>query len=289
MSEKGGGVLLINKLLNNASTRLKNSTNPSDSPTLDAELLLAHCLEKTQTYLHTWPEASVNTSQANAFEALLLKRLNDYPIAYLLGSQSFWTLNLTVTPDVLIPRSETELLVETALEKIANIQNPIVLDLGTGSGAIALAIASERPDVKMIATDYSNKALEIAIKNAEANELTSQITFVRSNWFKDVPKTKFDLIVSNPPYIAPNDPHLLQSIRYEPQQALVAENKGLKDIETIISCSSAYLKKGRWLLLEHGFDQGDVTQNLLKKFGFSQIVTLKDLSQNQRISCANFE
>ena len=284
--ETWGGDLLINNLLKDAISRLKKCKSPSDSPALDAELLLAHCIEKNRTYLHTWPDAEVTTSQAEEFEKLILKRLDDYPVAYLLGSQSFWTLDLIVTPDVLIPRPETELLVETALEKISHIKNPKVLDLGTGTGAIALSIASERADAVVTATDYSEKALEIAKKNTINNRLDSQVNFIQSDWFKSIPDTKFDLIVSNPPYIDPADPHLLNSIRYEPQQALIAKNKGMEDIELIIQNSPAYLRKDSWLLLEHGYDQGDRTRKCFVNNKFTKAITLNDLNQLQRISYA---
>ena len=210
----------IQDTLKSAQESLKST---SDSPTLDAELLLAHCLNKNQTYLHTWPENKLTTSQQDCFFALVKKRLTDYPVAYLLGEKAFWTLDLVVTPDVLIPRPETELLVEIALEKISNIKKPKILDLGTGSGAIALSLASEREDANIIACDFSLKALEVAKLNAKKNNLLNNVTFIKSNWFLNIKENDFDLIISNPPYIDPDDPHLLESIRYEPQQALIAQ------------------------------------------------------------------
>ena len=291
MSKNRGGVLqqssaellLISHLLKEASDKLKKT---SDSPALDAELLLAHCLKKNRTYLYTWPEASVSQSQFDCFNKLVEKRLTDYPVAYMLGKKAFWTLDLIVTPDVLIPRPETELLVETALDKMKNISNPTILDLGTGSGAIALAIASERPDAKIIATDYSQRALDVAIKNAENNDLNKQVTFIKSHWFENIEVAEFNLIVSNPPYIDPSDPYLLGTIKHEPQQALIADKAGISDIEIIIEKSTPFLKKGSWLILEHGFNQGGQTKNLLIKKDLNNLKTLNDLNGKSRITIA---
>ncbi len=262
----------------------KKLVSISDSPALDAEILLAHCLKKAPSFLYAWPEQIVEEQTLAQFHTLLKKRLADYPVAYLTGTKPFWTLDLIVTPDVLIPRPETELLVETALNKISKIKQPRILDLGTGSAAIALALASERADARITATDTSGKALKIAKKNAGKYQLDGMVDFVESDWFSKISDKDFDLIVSNPPYIDPDDPHLSQSIRHEPQQALVAENKGMADIETIIKNSPAYLKHGGWLMIEHGFDQAQKTQRLLKKNGFSLINTLQDLSGNYRMT-----
>ena len=283
MTKKGGGVLLISELLKQASIKLENI---SDSPTLDAELLLAHCLDKNRTYLHTWPDTSITESQKSTFNSLIEKRLTDYPIAYLLGTKAFWTLDLRVTPDVLVPRPETELLVEIALEKIKMIDNPKILDLGTGSGVIALALASERPDAKIIACDYSEKALLVAKKNAIDNKLDHQVTYIQSDWYSNIVGTDFDLIVSNPPYIAPDDPHLLQTIRHEPQHALVAENKGMQSIEIIIKNSKKHLRNGAWLMVEHGHDQSKNTLELFTYYGFEHAVNYLDVAKNPRLSIA---
>ncbi|HIP95323.1 MAG TPA: peptide chain release factor N(5)-glutamine methyltransferase [Leucothrix sp.] len=277
------GQLSIAKALAEARTRLADI---SDSPALDAELLLASCLKKNQTYLHTWPEKIVNTAQHECFQKHLEKRLDDYPIAYLLGEKAFWTLDLIVTPDVLIPRPETELLVETALDRISKINQPKVLDLGTGSGSIALAIASERPDASIIACDSSNAALKIATQNAIKNKLEDQVRFIQSNWFSDIQQQEFDLIVSNPPYIAPEDPHLLQSIRHEPVSALAAENNGMADIEIIIKNSTAYLKPKSCLIIEHGYNQAKQTQQLFLQSNYVNIESFEDLNKIQRITMA---
>ncbi len=259
----------------------------SDSPALDAELLLAHCLKKNRTYCHTWPEHELTQLELSCFEEAMTLRKDDYPVAYILGKKSFWTFEVEVTPDVLIPRPETELLVDVALEKIADIKNPKILDLGTGSGVIALALTSERPDASLVACDLSKKALEIASKNAIQLGLEQQIIFIQSDWFENISENNFDLIVSNPPYIANHDEHLKESIRHEPQTALVSEKNGLQDIEKIIKDSLRFIKSSGWVVVEHGFEQGNLTQQLFRKNGFTEVETKKDLNQNLRVTFAN--
>ena len=276
--------------VNSIHSVLKQATSTlaaSDSAYLDAELLLAHCLDKNRTYLHTWPEKQLDSNQLASFNALLEKRLTDYPVAYLLGKKSFWTLDLIVTPDVLIPRPETELLVELALEKIKDIKKPRILDLGTGSGAIALALASEKTSAKIIATDHSESALLVAKANAIELKLDLQVSFIKSNWLKEVTERNFDLIVSNPPYIDPEDTHLVGTIRHEPLQALIADNHGMQDIEKIIHNSHPFLKTGGCLILEHGFDQSEKTSYLLSKNHYSEIQSFTDLNGNWRVCLAN--
>lgn len=276
----------IRAILANAGMRLKEI---SDSPMLDAELILAHCLEKNRSFLHTWPEKQLDTNQLDCFESHIAKRQTDYPVAYILGYKAFWTFDLKVTEDVLIPRPETELLVELALEKISDVKNPKILDLGTGSGAISLALASERNDAKIIATDFSEKALKIATENARNLKLDHQIEFKQSDWFSAINENDFDLIVSNPPYIAKEDEHLKQSIRHEPISALVAENNGMSDIETIISESRKHLKEGAWIMLEHGFEQHSQTQQLFNQYPFKNARSVKDLNGNMRVTMAQYQ
>ncbi len=270
----------IQSLLKQASKQL---ATVSDSPQLDAELLLGYCLNKEQSYLYAWAEKQLKESTLQAFQRLIEKRLTDYPVAYLLGHKEFWSLDLIVTEDVLIPRPETELLVETALEKIQSIIAPKILDLGTGTGAIALSIASERADALVIAGDYSEKALTIAKQNAHKNSINS-VNFIQSDWFADIVAEQFDLIVSNPPYIKSKDPHLQQGIRYEPLQALAAGETGLDDINTILESALDYMRDGAWILIEHGYDQGDIVPTLMKNIGLQQTVCIKDYSKNNRLS-----
>jgi len=273
----------IKEQLANAKKKLASI---SDSPTLDAELLLANCIQKNQTYLHTWPEKILKKEQQECFQHFLEKRLDDFPVAYLLGKKEFWTLDILVTPDVLIPRPETELLVETALDKITSIQKPRILDLGTGSGAIALALASERNDASIIACDNSRAALEVAHKNAIRNHIENQVSFIQSNWFSNIEAQEFDLIVSNPPYIAPDDPHLLKTIRHEPITALIAENTGMSDIDIIIKSSYKFLKDKGWIIVEHGYDQSEKALDLYSSANYINAQSHKDLNDILRISIA---
>ncbi len=269
----------------------ENLKNTSDSPSLDADLLLAHCLDKTRSYLHTWPEKKLSSNQVNCFNNCIQQRMNDFPVAYLLGSQSFWTLDLIVNPNVLIPRPETELLVELALEKLTSINKPKILELGTGSGAIALALASERSDAGILATDNSIKALYVAKENTRNLKLESQIRFLHSNWYSELEINKlkeynFDLIVSNPPYIEKNDPNLEKTTQFEPQEALLAKNKGMQDIETIIKYGSGYLKQKGWMLIEHGSTQGSLVEQCYIVNGYSKVKKLNDLNGHQRVCLA---
>ena len=255
----------------------------SSTARLDAEILLAFCLAKPRSYLYTWPEKTLSAQQQTTFDTLLKKRQDNYPVAYMTGYQEFWSLNLKVTPDVLIPRADTELLVEVALDKISNIQNPSILELGTGSGAIALALASERPDANITATDLSEKALAVAEINRKRYGFDN-VEFLLSNWFNSIPKSTYDIIVSNPPYIDPTDNHLAGSIRHEPIQALTAKSKGLGDLTQIANGAMPYLKKTGWIILEHGYDQGKTVSELLKKAAYTEINCLSDLSGNDRIN-----
>jgi len=260
-------------------------TTVSDSPRLDAELLLAHCLQKERSYLYAWGDKQVESSILEIFQQLIEKRLTDYPVAYLLGHQAFWSLDLMVNENVLIPRPETELLVEVALDKIQSLKAPKILDLGTGSGAIALAIAVERPDALITASDYSNKALIIAQQNAQQNNIKN-ISFLQSNWLADIAIQPFDLIVSNPPYIKSQDKHLQQGIRHEPLDALVAGETGLDDIKIILEVAPDYMNKNAWLLIEHGYDQGEEVPILMKRAGLQHAHCIKDYNKNNRMSMA---
>ena len=271
----------IQSLLKQASDKLADI---SDSARLDAELLLAHCIDKNRTYLHTWPEKTLDKIQLNRFHSLVEKRITDYPVAYLLGKKAFWTFEINVTPDVLIPRPETELLVELALNKIRRTKQAKILDLGTGSGAIALALATELKDATIIATDYSEAALKVAKKNAIELQLDKNITFIKSNWLEAISEKDFDLIVSNPPYIDPEDHHLKETIRHEPLQALISNDRGMQDIEKIIEQSHSFLKTNGCLIMEHGFDQAEKTSKLLSKNNYSEIQSFVDLNEHWRVT-----
>lgn len=222
--------------------------------------------------------------QAETFDGLLQRRLAGEPVAYILGQREFYGLTLAVSPGVLIPRTDTETLVEAALARISQQQSFHILDLGTGSGAIALAITSQRPLAQVTAIDASPAALEVAQHNAEALTL-SNVRLLLSDWFAAVAGETFDVIVSNPPYIAANDPHLAQGdLRFEPATALASGTDGLDDIRRIVSAAPHFLKPGGWLMLEHGYDQAPAVRQLLEANGFAEVVSEKDLAGIERVT-----
>lgn len=256
----------------------------SDSAKLDAELLLAMALNKDRTYLFTWNDRLVNADDEAAFMALLSRRISGEPIAYILGEQEFWDLTLFTAPHTLIPRADTETLIEWALELAPKLPTAAkVVDLGTGTGAIALALAKEQPSWQVEAVDLVPQAVELAQKNAVVNDL-KHVTIYQSSWFDQV-NGCFDLIVSNPPYIDPDDEHLSQGdVRFEPKSALVAEDKGLADLTVIADQARNYLSNGGWLLMEHGYDQLSSVQAILTELGYDEVVTRFDLAGNPRIT-----
>ena len=272
----------------NVSELLKRSDrlqSTSDSPQLDCELLLCYVLDVDRTWLRTWPEKEISKSLEAKFCALLEQRVQGQPIAYLVGSRGFWSMDLQVSKDTLIPRPETELLVELTLG-LKLPKNSHGLDLGTGTGAVVLALASERLDMNFTAVDSQMGAVSLAKKNCQNLGLVNVAIF-QSDWFDSVQlkENQFDLIVSNPPYISANDPHLQQGdVRYEPNTALVSGVDGLDDLKKIIAKSPCYLKPEGWLLLEHGFDQGPATAHLMSKAGFQKVVTHKDYNQIDRVT-----
>ena len=276
--------LSIASLLSAATKQLdSNLQSPySDHAKLDAELLLCHCLQKTRTYLYTWPEQTLTEKQQAIFHSLVERRTNGEPLAYITGVREFWSLSFNVTPDTLIPRPDTETLVELCLSKVGNNNGPF-LDLGTGSGVIAVCVAIERPDIAVYATDSSDAALKVA--DANATRLNATISFKQSNWFEKVTISDFSVIASNPPYIAADDPHLkLGGLNYEPISALRSCDSGFGDITAIIKEAPAYLRTGGWLLLEHGHSQGQHTRDLMLERGFRQVTTEQDLSGNDRVT-----
>ncbi|GAB1258902.1 peptide chain release factor N(5)-glutamine methyltransferase [Aurantivibrio plasticivorans] len=256
-----------------------------DTARIDAELLLSKVLDKTRTYLFTWPEKELTVEQQKQFAALLARRQLGEPIAYILGEQEFWSLNLLVSPATLIPRPDTELLVEIALELLVDTERTI-LDLGTGTGAIALALASERPNWKILAVDSESQAVELAIENCRRLGFTN-VEINRSDWYRNIEPHGFDLIVSNPPYIDGEDEHLSQGdVRFEPASALIAERNGLADIDIIVRGASDHLNAGGWLLLEHGYQQAADVQTLLFDAGFIHVETRRDLGGHERATFA---
>lgn len=254
----------------------------SDSSRLDAELLLCHVLQQPRSYLFTWSDRELSPEQVDTYEALLQRRLQGEPVAHLIGSQAFWTLDLEVTPDTLIPRPETETLVEVALDKLPD--GPYrVADLGTGTGAIALSLASERRRWQVVGCDRVDAAVQLAERNRQRLEI-SNAEFVQGSWFEPL-QGGFDMIVSNPPYIDPEDPHLLQGdVRFEPLSALIADNQGMADIEQIARTARTYLNPNGWLLFEHGYDQGPVSRELLQQLGYTNVETIQDLGARDRVT-----
>jgi release factor glutamine methyltransferase len=251
---------------------------------VDADYLLLHVLNQPRSWLFAHASDAVSPTDAARFDALVQRRVCGEPVAYLTGSRGFWTLDLAVTPATLIPRPETELLVEQALARIPADTAVRVADLGTGSGAVALALAKERPLAQLVATDASCDALDVARGNAQRNALVN-VEFRHGDWLTPVLGERFDVIVSNPPYIADHDPHLDQGdLRFEPALALSCGVDGLDAIRMIAIAAPAHLRAGGWLLLEHGLDQGPAVRTLLRDAGFYGVKTVRDLEARDRVT-----
>ncbi|MBL0480500.1 peptide chain release factor N(5)-glutamine methyltransferase [Aeromonas veronii] len=259
-----------------------------ESPRADADVLLCHLLDCRRSYLMTWPERELDAAQQATLQGWLVRRLNGEPIAHLVGEREFWSLPLKVSPATLIPRPDTEVLVEQALTRIP--QGPCaVLDLGTGTGAIALALKSERPEIDVWAVDRMADAAALARENSAALELPIEVR--DGSWFEPLGESdrdntpRFAVIVSNPPYIDGADPHLEQGdVRFEPRSALVADDAGLADIRHIVAHAPAYLLPDGWLLLEHGWDQGEAVRQLLRDGGYREVATVRDYGDNDRVT-----
>ena len=305
-------------LLHDSARLIETMALAPDSARIEVQCLLQQVLNVTRAYLLTHPERRLNKPEQAHYDELLRRRLSGEPIAYLLGEREFFGLSFKVTPDTLIPRPETELLVELALQRCGGvaasppgthrpppcggIPSPglsatlspgergwgrgcfRVLDLGTGSGAIALAIAHARPDIEVVACDTSLAALDVARENAQRLGIANA-SFVHSDWFQALTGKRFDIIVANPPYIAAGDPHLAQGdLRFEPASALVSGDDGLHDIRQIINQANSHLEPGGWLLLEHGYDQAQQVRALLQQARFGEIFSASDLAGTDRVS-----
>jgi release factor glutamine methyltransferase len=256
----------------------------SDEARRELEVLLSHALGRDRAWLYAHADDALPAEQAIRFHQLLVRRAAGEPVAYLIGSREFWSLDLVVTSDVLIPRPETELLVELALQKIPQAEKVEIADLGTGSGAIALALARERPRARVLATDVNDAALVVARANAQRLAI-GNIEFAQGNWCDALGSHAIDVIVSNPPYIAENDAHLTQGdLRFEPRAALASGSDGLDAIRAIVGGAPPHLKPGGWLLLEHGFEQGAVVRDLLARGGFAEVATACDLEGRERVA-----
>ncbi|WP_258872613.1 peptide chain release factor N(5)-glutamine methyltransferase [Thalassotalea euphylliae] len=276
----------IEAILTSASQQL---ADVSDSPLLDAKVLLADVLEQTLTYLITWHDKPLTEVQLSVFQQMLERRLAGEPIAYIVGVKEFWSLPFFVAPSTLIPRPDTETLIELVLAN-HDKDNLQLLDLGTGTGAIALALASENPSWHVQAVDFNPDAVTLAQRNAQHLALT-HVKIYQSDWFSAVnvqsEEDKFDIIVSNPPYIDEADPHLVAGdVRFEPKSALVANNQGLADIEHIVSEAKSYLVSGGAIYLEHGYQQGAAVRDILTANGYQNAQTEQDLAGNDRITWA---
>jgi release factor glutamine methyltransferase len=259
----------------------------SDSAKLDSQILLLHVIQKPHSYLFTWPEQTLTTEQQAQFDTLCQRRLTGEPIAYITGMREFWSLLLEVSPATLIPRPDTETLVEQALN-INVPKNAQVLDLGTGTGAIALALGSEMPHWDITAVDRINDAVALATRNKERLNINN-VQVKLSNWFSDIVNQKFDLIVTNPPYIEDSDVHLnTGDVRFEPRSALVAPDTGMADIKQIISQSRDYLNSNGYLLIEHGFEQAQSVRDYFASMAFINIITVQDLGKNDRVTLAQW-
>ena len=266
----------------------------SDSAKLDSQVLLSFVLDKEINYLYTWPEKLLSASQLASYSALLQERILGKPIAYITGIKEFWSLAFYCDESTLIPRPDTEVLIEKILEEVEeNIEsksNSIsCIDLGTGTGAIALALASEKPNWDIEAIDYSENAVALAQKNAKHLAINN-VNIYQSDWFLSVSTDKrFDVIISNPPYIDENDIHLSQGdVRFEPLSALVAEDEGLADITKIVNQAVPYLKQDGYLFFEHGYNQGEAVRNIMLASGFSKVQTIQDYGENDRVTFGTF-
>ena len=274
----------IKQLLADGAHALVDSESENDSARLDAEILLALTLQKPRTWLYTWPEHIPSLPEQHMYLDLLRRRQSGEPVAYLTHRREFFGLELKINHHVLVPRPETETLVQCVLDVLADNSAARIADLGTGSGAVALALASQKTQARIVATDASSDALALARENAERLGIDN-VTFMAGDWLAPLSGLTFDLIASNPPYIAEDDPHLSRDgVRFEPKPALVSGKDGLDAIRQLVTESPACLETGGWLMIEHGFDQGEAVRGLFTEVGFIDVVTHRDLGGNERVT-----
>lgn len=267
-------------------TKAKSLFPDSETARLDTEVLLGFVTKQTRAQLLTHADRQLTDDQTSHWQELLRRRKSGEPVAYLLGSREFYSLPIKVNRNALIPRPETELLVDLALRRLADTDTPTVLELGTGSGAISCAIAHNRPNAKILATDISEQALAIARGNTKDLDVTN-VRFLNSDWFFSLEKQQFDLIIANPPYVAEDDDYLQKGdVRFEPECALVAGSAGLDCFEAIVPVAQDYLKAGAFLMLEHGPEQGQAIRKLFSRLGYENIKTHTDLAGLERVSLA---
>jgi len=274
----------IKQLLADGAHALVDSESENDSARLDAEILLALTLQKPRTWLYTWPEHIPSLPEQHMYLDLLRRRQSGEPVAYLTHRREFFGLELKINHHVLVPRPETETLVQCVLDVLADNSAARIADLGTGSGAVALALASQKTQARIVATDASSDALALARENAERLGIDN-VTFMAGDWLAPLSGLTFDLIASNPPYIAEDDPHLSRDgVRFEPKPALVSGKDGLDAIRQLVTESPACLETGGWLMIEHGFDQGEAVRGLFTQAGFVDVKTHRDLGGNERVT-----
>ena len=292
--------MTFDALLKNAAQRLQLAGSPS--PRVDAEVLMEFATGRSRTWLYTWGDSECPTWEHARFDALIAARAQGQPVAYLTGEREFWGLPLATSPTTLIPRPDTETLVEAALAR-AGTPTGRLLDLGTGTGAIALAFASEKPDWQVVGVDVRPEAVALAAHNARTLNITNA-TFLVSDWFSALrssspsesspgspsPGSTFEIIVSNPPYIAADDPHLGQGdVRFEPRSALVAEADGMADLLHLITTAQAFLSPGGWLVLEHGYQQAPSVRQALKLAGYQSVESVQDMGGHERVTLGYLE
>jgi len=278
--------MTLDALMNQAAQRLQAAG--SSTPRIDAEVLLCHVLGRDRTWLYTWGDKICPLWEQARFDALIAARAQGAPVAYLTGEREFWGLRLATSPDTLIPRPDTETLVELALGR-ATLTSGRLLDLGTGTGAIALAFASEQPHWQVLGVDLRVEAVSLATRNAQTLGLANA-TFLQSDWFAaldtyTVAGKPFDIIVSNPPYIAGDDPHLAEGdVRFEPRSALVADACGMADLLHLVNSAQRYLAASGWLLLEHGYQQAEMVREALDRAGYKNVESARDLGGHERVT-----